>query len=310
MTELVAASVDSANTPQVSERRQALFREPVARRVQRVVLGTAWALQPSRIGSLPGLARLWLADLVGGGRELPDPRRPANAMGACGIVHDPTPERLVEAYGRGLFPLAHFGPLKWMSPPDRCILTFADLHIERTLRRLMRQGRYTVTFDRAFDEVMVACAGRRRGRWPLTWITPRVMRLYAELHDAGHAHSFEVWNRAGALVGGGYGVAVGGAFFGESQFSHERNTSKLGLTVLHWHLARWGFLLDDGKWPTPTTCAMGFRCVPREEFLALLGDAIARPGRTGRWVAETGPETVAHWRPEDCAHARRSSQAA
>ena len=92
-----------------------------------------------------------------------------------------------------------------------------------------------------------ACAGRRDGRWHLTWITPQIMRAYCDLHDAGYAHSFEVWNNDGELVGGGYGVAVGGAFTIESQFTLESHTSKIGFAVLNWHLAKWGFLLNDNK---------------------------------------------------------------
>ena len=143
----------------------------------------------------------------------------------------------------------------------------------------MRQGRYTVTFDRDFEAVIAACAGTRQTRWHLTWITPRIMRAYAELFDAGHAHSFEVWNEKGELAGGGYGVAIGGAFATESQFSREPNTSKIGFTVLNWHLARWGFAFNDGKVMTPTCRDMGFREIARGEFLARLADAAQKPGR-------------------------------
>ena len=122
----------------------------------------------------------------------------------------------------------------------------------------MRQNRYRVTFDRDFDGVMKACAGRRDGKSHVTWITPRIMRAFAALHDAGHAHLFEVWNEKDELVGGGYGLALGRAFFTESQFSLEPNTSKLGFTVFNWHLARWGFAVNDGKWPTPTINEMAF----------------------------------------------------
>jgi len=162
----------------------------------------------------------------------------------------------------------------------------------------MRQGAYTVTFDRNFEGVIKTCAGRREGRWHLSWITPRIMRAYAALYDAGLVHSFEVWNRSGTLVGGGYGVAIGPAFFTESQFSHENNTSKLGFSVLNWHLANWGYLLNDGKWATPTILDMGFRLIPRKEILRFLGQAAGGGGKPGRWTVETGPEVVADWHPE------------
>lgn len=284
-------------------RRRDLFRETLAQRLQRVALGTAWSLKGTRAAGLPALLGLWARDLVGPADGLPDPDRTVNPFGVCGMVHDASPAALEAAYARGLFPFAHVGPLKWISPAERCILLLDELHIAKRLRRQMRQGRYTVTFDRDFEGVITACAGRRAGRWHLTWITPTIMRLYAEAFDAGHVHSFEVWNEAGELVGGGYGVAAGGAFFTESQFSHEPNTSKIGFTVLHWHLARWGFLLDDGKWPTPTILDMGFRTVPRSAFRALLADAATRPGKPGRWSVETDLATVAAWQPGGTAKA-------
>jgi leucyl/phenylalanyl-tRNA--protein transferase len=169
--------------------------------------------------------------------------------------------------------------------------------MSKRLRRLMRQDRYTVTFDRDFEGVIKACAGRRDGRWHLTWITPRIMRAYAALFDAGYVHSFEVWNGEGRLVGGGYGVAIGRVFFTESQFSHEPNTSKLGFAVLNWHLANWGYRLNDGKWATPTILDMGFRLIPRREFLSLVAKDTRDGGRPGRWRVEATPEEVAAWEP-------------
>jgi leucyl/phenylalanyl-tRNA--protein transferase len=119
------------------------------------------------------------------------------------------------------------------------------------------------------------------------------MRLYAGLHDLGHAHSFEVWSADGRLVGGGYGLAVGRVFFTESQFSHESNTSKMGFATLNHHLARWGYVLNDGKDPTPALSEAGFRAVPRHEFEALLEEHAHAGGKTGRWTVETDLATVA-----------------
>jgi leucyl/phenylalanyl-tRNA---protein transferase len=304
----MAFDADSISLPgmstSVAERRAALFQETPAERVERWALGTAWALKPNRIGGLPALARLWVTDLIAARRELPDPQRTLNPAGLCGMVQDLSPATLVEAYKRGLFTFAHFGPLKWVSPPERCALSFEDFHIGKTVRRALRQGRYRVTFDRDFEGVIKACAGRRDGKWHVTWITPRIMRAYAELYDAGHVHSFEVWNEAGALVGGGYGVAIGRTFFTESQFSLERDTSKIGFSVLNWHLAHWGFLLNDGKWATPTIQGMGFRTIPRGEFLQRLASGTARPGKGGRWKTETDLATVAAWQLRACARMR------
>ena len=292
-------------TPEArADRRSALFSETLAERLERWALGTAWALKPERIHTVPALARLWGADLVAPARTLPDPlAAPNDHNGLCGIVHDLSVPTMVEAYSRGLYAFAHFGPLKWFCPPERCVLFFDELHIGKTIRRLLRQQRYRVTFDLDFEGVIKACAGRREGKWHVTWITPRIMRAFADLHDAGYVHSFEVWNPEGALVGGGYGVALGGVFFTESQFSHERDTSKLGFTVLNWHLAHWGFTLNDGKAPTPTILPMGFRNFPRAEFVARLRNDVPKIGKPGQWHVETDLPTVAAWQPGTPSHA-------
>ena len=289
---------DQLPAPADAQRRAALFRETPAETLERWALGTAWACKPERIGALPPLARLWLADLMAPREGLPDPERTVHANGMCGIVHDLSVPTLTEAYKRGLFTFAHFGPLKWLSLPERCVLFFDEIHIGKNLRRLLRQGRYTVTFDRDFEGVIKACAGRRDGKWHVTWITPRIMRAYADLFDSGYVHSFEVWNEAGALVGGGYGVAIGRIFFTESQFSLESNTSKIGFTALNWQLAQRGYELNDGKWVTPTLTDMGFRSIPRANFLLHLVAGTHAPGRSGPWTMEADLEAVAAWQPK------------
>ena len=297
--------IDSASLPLVPglpdlpDRRAELFRETSREKLQRWVLGLAWAVKPERIAGLPALGRLWASDLIAPGRDLPCAdaalTRPA---GLCGIARDLSVPTLVAAHRRGLYPFAHIAPPKWWCPPERCVLAFEDFHIAKTLRRLLRQNRYRVTFDTDFCSVIKACAGRRLGKWQLTWITPQIMHAYAELHDAGYAHSFEVWNGAGELVGGGYGVAVGGAFTVESQFTRESHTSKLGFAVLNWHLAHWGFQLNDNKGPTRNTLEMGFRVVPRDVFLARMAEAMRVADRARRWEVETDLRTVAEWQPE------------
>jgi len=222
----MAVSSDGGSArDQLLARRAILFRETPIERLERWVLGTAWALHPKRIAELPALARVWATDLVGPQSALPNPERTFNAAGLAGMVHDISVPRLVEAYRNGLFTFAHFGPLKWLSLDERCVLFFDRLHIGRTVRRLMRQERHRVTFDTDFEAVIKACAGRRAGKWHLTWITPRVMRAYADMYDAGYVHSFEVWDQAGELVGGGYGVAIGGAF-SSNRSSRARRTRR------------------------------------------------------------------------------------
>ena len=282
-----------------ADRRAVLFRESLADKAERLLLGLAWSLVPSRIGGLPHLWRLCFDELLAPDYALPDPERALeNPPGLAGIVHDLTLPSLLAAYRRGLYPWAHIAPLKWWSPPQRSVLLFKDAHISNNLRRLMRQDRYTVTFDRDFEAVIAGCAGRREGRWHLTWITPRIMRVYAEAFDAGHAHSFEVWNGAGKLVGGGYGIASGASFSSESQFALESNASRIGMTVLNWHLAHWGFRFNDGKLTGPLWQTMGFREIPRRDFLARLAETVRLPAKIGRWQVETDLATVSHWQPQ------------
>jgi leucyl/phenylalanyl-tRNA--protein transferase len=169
--------------------------------------------------------------------------------------------------------------------------------MSKRLRSRLRQNRFRVSFDRDFEGVIKACAGRRDGKWHLTWITPQIMRAYCELHDAGYAHSYEVWNADGTLVGGGYGVAVGGAFTIESQFTRESHTSKIGFAVLNWHLAKWGFTLNDNKGPTRNTIEMGFEVMSRAEYQIRLAQAMQKPDRLGTWSAEADLQTVAQWEP-------------
>ena len=191
-------------------------------RLERWALGTAWALKPQRIGGLPGA---WPAcgspTSLRRAANLPDPENGARQAGRpCGMVHDLSVPTLVEAYGRGLFTFAHFGPLKWYLAAERCVLFFDEIHIGKKLRRRSRQGRYQVTFDRDFEGVIKACAGRRDGKWHVTWITPRIMHAYAALFDAGHVafvRGLERRRRTGRRRL--RASRSGTVFFTESQFS-------------------------------------------------------------------------------------------
>jgi len=290
-------SREEESTPHVSDRRAALFRETLLERCERIALGTAWALRPKRIGDLVPLTQAWLADLGEGDDELPETDALSETSELAGIARDLSVPTLLAAYRRGLFPRAHFGPQKWWSPAERAVLRLDDFHISTRLRSMMRKDKYAITFDRDFEGVIKGCAGRRQGRLHLTWITPHIMRAYAHAFDAGHVHSFEVWNKQGELAGGGYGVAVGRVFVIESQFFRESNASKIGFSVLAWHLAQWGFVFADNKWLTPTTAQMGFREMPRAEYLRRLSALAQEPVRTGRWEAEAGAKAVADWRP-------------
>jgi leucyl/phenylalanyl-tRNA--protein transferase len=165
------------------------------------------------------------------------------------------------------------------------VLFFDHARVEKTVRRLLRNGRFGVTFDRAFAEVVRGCASPRSGGTPLTWITPHVQALFAQAHADGHAHSVEVWE-GGTLVGGAFGLAVGRVFFTESQFHTARDASKIGFAVLNRHLQAWGFVCNDGKHPTRFLTDCGMLPMTREEFGAIAEAYGAEQGRVGRWETD------------------------
>jgi leucyl/phenylalanyl-tRNA--protein transferase len=276
-------------------RRRRLFRETPKEKLLRWVMGTAYACQPKRIADVPFLHWNMAADIARGGTRVPSDAtthpRPEIFAGVC---RDITPHSVIAAARGGFFPWAHVGPLKWWTRPQRMVLFLDEHHIGKRLRRDMRKSNYRVTFDEAFDEVIKACAEPRKGRpLGLTWITPKIMRLYSALHDRGDAHSFEVWSDDGRLVGGGYGIAVGRVFYTESQFSRESNTSKMGFASFNHHLAKWGFLVNDGKDYTSTIDAMGFRAIPRAEFEQILAQHGTQAPRGGRWAVEDDLAAIA-----------------
>lgn len=185
------------------------------------------------------------------------------------------PEWLLDAYMHGIFPWP-FGsdsqPMAWWSPDPRGILELDGLHISRRLRRTLRQGRFEVSCDRAFREVMVACAvgpGRLGG----TWITPRMLEAYTRLHRLGFAHSVEA-RLDGRLVGGVYGVSIRGLFAAESKFYRERDASKVALAFLVAHLRACGFLLLDLQMVTSHTQRLGAIEISRREYLDRLARAL------------------------------------
>jgi leucyl/phenylalanyl-tRNA--protein transferase len=266
--------------------RVSLFRESPLHAARRIGSSAAYSLKNNGLRNLMPYWRRCLAEFVHPRTELPDPERPFDGDARMGLVHDLSVRTLIAAYEHGLYPAGHFGKLAWLSPPERCVLFLEETGIGKNVRRLMRQNRYRVTFDEAFERVVHACARPRRKWFHVTWLTPRIIRAYAALYDAGHVHSFEVWNEAGDLVGGGYGVALGSVFFTESQFSLESNTSKYGFAVLNWHLNKWGYRLNDGRNSTPTLLEAGFRVIPRSTFQQQLARLIHSDRKQGRWRVE------------------------
>lgn len=193
-----------------------------------------------------------------------------------------TCRRSLKAMAAGLFVMSHLGPLKWWAPKQRMVLFFDQARLEKTVRRLLKNQRFRITFDTAFDAVVRACAEPRPGRTPITWITPKIRKLFRQAHEAGHAHSVEVW-LDDRRVGGVYGLAVGKTFFTESQFHTMRDASKIGFAVLNRHLQAWGFGLNDGKHQTSYLADCGFQLLTRDEFTTATAFYSAQPGLVGRW---------------------------
>jgi leucyl/phenylalanyl-tRNA--protein transferase len=207
--------------------------------------------------------------------NFPDPRE-ATPEGIVAVGGRPEPGLLVEAYASGIFPWPVEGyPLLWFSPPERGILEFDALHVSRSLARERRRAQFSFTIDRAFEQVIAACAAAPRAEGEGTWITPAMRRGYVEFHRLGHAHSVEAWEGE-RLVGGLYGVDAGGAFAGESMFYQRPNASKLALLFLVEHLAARGLDWLDIQVMTPHMRALGARLVSRDEFLERLARARRR----------------------------------
>lgn len=206
--------------------------------------------------------------------RFPDPRT-APAAAPLAVGGDLEPATLADAYRNGIFPWpSGHGAVLWWSPDPRAVLPLDGLHVSRSLRRTLRRGHLRCTVDAAFGPVVAGCADRPGEG---TWITPAMARAYGRLHALGAAHSVEVWDGDGGLVGGVYGVAFGGLFAGESMFSRVPDASKVALVTLVAHLRTRGFALFDVQLPTPHLASLGAVAVPRSVFLdRLLPDALAR----------------------------------
>lgn len=205
------------------------------------------------------------------------------AAGLLAIGGDLSVPRLLLAYRSGIFPwYGEADPLLWWSPPERALLRPGHLHLSARTCRNLRQRPFELRLDTAFEAVIEHCSRVPRPGQEGTWITAAMRSAYVELHRAGHAHSVEAW-RDGVLQGGLYGVALGGAFFGESMFSLEPEASRAALAALDEWLVAWGFTLLDGQLPHEGLLAYGFQVVPRRQFLAELARALGVEGRMGNW---------------------------
>ena len=186
-----------------------------------------------------------------------------------------TPDMLLRAYAIGVFPMAEDRDdpeLFWVDPRMRGIIPLDDFHVPRRLKRTLRSGQFHVTFDHAFEEVIEGCAETTETR-PRTWINDRIVTLYTSLFHLRNAHSVECWHD-GELVGGLYGVSLGGAVFGESMFSRKRDASKVALVHLIARLRSCGFLLLDAQFTTDHLSQFGAREIPRKEYRIKLAEAL------------------------------------
>ncbi|MFT4013601.1 MAG: leucyl/phenylalanyl-tRNA--protein transferase [Paracoccus sp. (in: a-proteobacteria)] len=185
-----------------------------------------------------------------------------------------TAERLLFAYAQGVFPMAesaHDPTLYWFDPPERGILPVGGVHVSHSMRRFLRGTDWRATINRDFNAVVAGCADRAE-----TWINAPLIALYDELHGMGHAHSLEVWE-GGELVGGTYGISLGGAFFGESMFSRRKNASKAALIWMSGHLRRCGFRLWDTQFLTAHLASMGGIQISRADYRERLKQALDCP---------------------------------
>lgn len=221
----------------------------------------------------------------------PDPRE-ASDHGLVAVGGSYHPRMLIAAYASGIFPWPLRGmPHAWFSPNPRMILRPRDLHVPRRLRKTIRQGRFRVTWDTAFERVIRGCAAAYRPGQGGTWISGELIRGFLELHRLGVAHSVETWHR-GRLAGGLYGVSLGAMFGGESMFFRQRDASKVAFVALVERLRDWGFHFLDCQIHTGHLELFGASEWPRDRFLDALARALDEPTRRGSWIRAADPRDV------------------
>jgi len=193
--------------------------------------------------------------------------------GLLAVGGDLSVERLLNAYSSGIFPWYSDGePILWWAPMPRMVLAPSQIHVSRSMAKLIRQETYQITFDHAFERVIQQCADTPRAGQTdedATWILPEMQDAYTQLYHAGYAHSIEIWDQS-TLVGGLYGIAIGKMFFGESMFSHRSNVSKLAFIALARLLEQWQFELIDCQLPTEHLSSLGAKPIEIAEFQQFL----------------------------------------
>lgn len=227
----------------------------------------------------------------------------ATSEGLLAVGGDLSRQRLLLAYGLGIFPWFSEGePILWWSPDPRLVLYPRKLRLNASLKKRIRQQRFQLTADRAFESVIKECSRIRRKHQHGTWIVDSMVDAYTELHRSGFAHSVEAWQE-GQLMGGLYGVSMGHCFFGESMFSRVSDASKIALAGLVQFLACLKFKLIDCQVSTPHLLGLGASEIPRKRFLSELQSALKAPSVTGNWetlfdrLKETKHLPAADWPP-------------
>jgi leucyl/phenylalanyl-tRNA--protein transferase len=206
--------------------------------------------------------------------------------GLLAIGADLSPDRLIEAYSKGIFPWYNEGqPILWWSPNPRLVLFPDKLRISRSLGKTLRKNIFSMTIDHAFTDVIDACALPRRGQ-PGTWITPQMRNAYLQLHELGIAHSVEA-RQNGQIVGGLYGVAIGQVFYGESMFSFKTDASKVAFVWLVEKLRNWGYQLIDCQVKTKHLMQFGAEEIPRAQFTESLSHLTPKPPAPDAWQIRT-----------------------
>jgi len=199
-----------------------------------------------------------------------------------------SPGMLLSAYSQGIFPWYMEGePILWWSPEPRCVLFPGELHISRSMKKLLKNARFRLSLDTCFDEVINACKRVSRPGQRGTWITDEMLEAYVALHRLGYAHSVEVWDGP-LLAGGMYGVSLGSCFFGESMFTLISNASKVALIHLITLIETLGFRFLDCQVFSPHLGTMGARLIPRHEFMSLLRECLQDDTIRGAWTTLSG----------------------
>jgi len=207
----------------------------------------------------------------------------ATPDGIVAVGGNLSPGMLLSAYSQGIFPWYSDGdPIIWWSPDPRCVIFTDELHVSKSMKKLLRQGRFSISLDRRFRDVITACKKTPRSGQNGTWITNAMLEAYVTLHNLGYAHSVEVWDGSW-LAGGMYGLSLGSFFFGESMFSLIPNASKAAIISLNEIIKKMGFLVIDCQIYSAHLRTLGARMILRDEFLRLLKEGLKVETHRGNW---------------------------